>query len=123
MTKSNRLPSIRLGVPIVERTYSVGRSRRPSVTLQIGKPRPVPGWDWACPVRIQEGTGKRAPVHPIFGVDALQSLLLALEYCRIRLTIPDRDLRYLGLPVGAEFSFGSSRHPPPSIATETVRDS
>lgn len=101
MSKRVRLPTVRLGTPIAERTYTVGRSRRPAVTVQIGKPRPVRGWDWACPVRIREGS-EPAPVHPIFGVDALQALLLALQYCHIRLTIPDRNLRHLGLPVATD---------------------
>jgi hypothetical protein len=98
--------SMRMGVPVVERTYSRGRSHDPAVTLQIGRPRRVPGRDWACPVRIQETNGKPAVVQPVFGIDSLQALLLALEYARVSLTIPDRKLRFLGAPVEADFKLG-----------------
>jgi hypothetical protein len=70
-------PRVALGRPILERAYTTGRSRRAVVTLRIGRPR--------------------------FGIDAFQSLVLALEYARLNLTIPDRGLRFLGSPAGADF--------------------
>jgi hypothetical protein len=56
-----------------------------TVVLEIGVPRRVPGWDWACPVRIV-GLGRRLEkVEPVFAIDAVQAMQLAIEYARLML--------------------------------------
>ena len=48
-------------------------------------PRKVPGWDWACPVRITGIDWHTNKPRPILGIDALQTLELAMQYARATL--------------------------------------
>jgi len=50
---------------------------RSRFTVVIWAPKPHAGGDFACSVQIGSST-----VHPIVGVDSLQSLVLALVYVR-----------------------------------------
>jgi hypothetical protein len=101
--KPEKRPMVRLGKPIIVRAFVRGRSRRPAITIKIGRPRPLPGRDWVCPVVIQATGRKASPIRQILGVDGFQALTLALEYVRVNLTIPPQDLRFLGRPAGADF--------------------
>jgi hypothetical protein len=68
-----------------------------SVELEIGRPQPTPGQDdWGCTYRI---TGLPEPVTPtIYGVDALQALLLCLKIVRVEMEVAARhaQLTWLG---------------------------
>jgi hypothetical protein len=59
-------------------------------------PRAVPGWDWACPVRITGIDWHSKQPRPIVGIDALQSLELAMQYARATLIAVTPPLAWLG---------------------------
>ena len=77
-----------LGEPFVERRFNFRRGReRRAVTFKIGRPLKDPSTrrsgPWCVPILIEGlGPGRLAPV---FGEDALQALVLALDYARRRL--------------------------------------
>jgi|SRR5580698_1513336 hypothetical protein len=56
--------------------FKKGRAARQPITFMIGKPErdPLPGGNYRCPVTIR-GLGKK---RHVFGVDSLQSLMLAM---------------------------------------------
>jgi len=80
MTARARLPKLRMGRLIARRSYAWSEGRRSPVVLEIGTPRGVPGWDWACPVRITGIEGLTDRPRPILGIDALQTIELAMQY-------------------------------------------
>src|SRR5690242_937812 len=63
------------------------------VHVRIGRPVPDPSGPseaWVCPFQIEGlGSGK---THGIFGVDAMQALLLAIHMIPVELSVFGRDL-------------------------------
>jgi hypothetical protein len=85
---------VKLGIVIARRDLAKGRSTKPSVTVQIGRPRRDPdGPDWLCPYRILGGEDDS--VRAAYGVDAVQALHLAENAVAARLDAHPR-LRWLG---------------------------
>jgi hypothetical protein len=76
-TVPSKLPrNVRLGRIIAARRFRLrGRSDR-TVELRIGAPRDLPDFDAYCPVQLV-GIGEEK-VRPIFGVDTVQALQLAV---------------------------------------------
>ena len=79
------MPRIPLGDVIAERTYQ-WRTPRMSrdVVVCIGRPvlDPLPGGNWVCPVTFRGAPRGLLPagVCPVYGIDALQALVLAVGY-------------------------------------------
>jgi hypothetical protein len=98
--KNQRLSD--LGRVIARRILSeqgvVGRK----IMVSIGLPRPDPlkGGDWECPFLI-EGVGK-SEVQKAFGVDSLQSLIIAIQGIRVELEQTGRNLFWLGPEIGPD---------------------
>jgi hypothetical protein len=67
---------------IATRTFRLGPSGK-RVKVSVGVPEPDPRGDWRCPYQIS-GLGARR-VHYAYGIDAFQSLLLALVGIRAHL--------------------------------------
>ena len=95
-------PPVPLGTVIAQRTMT--NEAGGCITISIGQPVQVEGWDWACPYRI-EGL-KTSIAHRVFGIDALQTLQLVsvsirtkLEQCGERLTWLDDDFWQAGFPM------------------------
>jgi hypothetical protein len=82
---AEKRPVVPIGPIVARRVFALLGSRRRKVVLTFGKPRAVPGWDWACPVSIKGLTGFRSTPRPVFGIDAFQSLELAMAYARATL--------------------------------------
>ena len=76
---------VKMGTIIARRVFTVAETRRRHVVVAFGMPRAVPGWDWACPVSVKGLPGLRSTPRPVFGIDALQALELALQYARATL--------------------------------------
>jgi hypothetical protein len=77
-----------LGEVFVTRQFRLRRGVKRSVVLRIGRPIKDPttrrSGDWCVPLQIDGlGPGKLVPV---WGVDGLQALVLALDYARRSLT-------------------------------------
>ncbi len=70
--------NVALGPVIATRTLRVEGKPPRSAELKIGKPRDMKGGDAYCPVQLV-GIGDEK-VRPIFGVDTVQALQLALRY-------------------------------------------
>src|SRR5436309_7404215 len=85
MVARARIPKLRMGRLIARRTYRRSNRARSRVVLEVGMPRKVPGWDWACPVRITGIDWHTNKPRPILGIDALQTLELAMQYARATL--------------------------------------
>jgi len=100
-----RRPNVRMGRLIARRSYAWNDGRRSRVVLEIGAPRRVPGWDWACPVRITGLDGHSNQPEPVFGIDALQAFELTMQYARVALSDVRPSLSWLsavgclGLPM------------------------
>lgn len=83
------------------------RSDRPNrpVTLTIGVPQAVPGSDWGCAVQITGLTRSLSRPRFVFGIDAIQAHVLALQYAKIVLSASKYQLTWLdetgdlGLPL------------------------
>jgi len=58
-------------------------------------PRKVAGWDWACPIRITGIDWHPKQPRPIFGIDALQTIELAMQYARAVLMAAKPPLSWL----------------------------
>lgn len=66
------------GRMIAKREYRVGTRR---ISVQLGTPHRVSGsTDWYCPFRIISGRDQK--IRRVFGVDALQSLMLVFDLIR-----------------------------------------
>ena len=66
------------------------------VVLTLGVPRPVPGSDWGCAVRITGlKTSWRRPRY-VFGIDGLQALHLAMKCATAVLTSAKAELEWFG---------------------------
>jgi uncharacterized protein DUF6968 len=92
-----------LGEPLASRTlrFQTNSGRPIDVTVTVGRPVPDPDAryeDWLCPYQLR-GVGDGA-VRAVFGVDAMQALILALHTLPTELralvrggsgTFPDRD--------------------------------
>ena len=76
---------VKMGTIIARRVFTVAETRRRHVVVAFGMPRAVPGWDWACPVSVKGLLGLRSTPRPVFGIDALQALELALQDARATL--------------------------------------
>ncbi len=76
---------------VAERKYDWQRGRNAgTLTVRIGAPQrdSRPGFDWVCPVQFlgaPRGFGLMTAVRPIYGVDQLQALTLALRFVEITL--------------------------------------
>jgi hypothetical protein len=57
----------------------------------------VPGWDWACPVRITGLDNHPAQPEPVFGIDALQAFELTMQYARVTLAEARPSLSWFGV--------------------------
>lgn len=99
-----RRMKLELGAVVAEREleWHYGE-RRGSLTVQIGRPRrdAQRGGDWMCPVQfsgVPRGCGLSTAVNPVYGVDRLQALTLALGYVQIQLAhvSPTLGLSWLG---------------------------
>lgn len=82
----------RLQTLAVRKLRDAGRGNR-SITITLGLPRRA-GKDWLCPYGIT-GLGKRIS-KDVFGVDAIQAILLAMEAIRLDLEKTGRRLSWLG---------------------------
>lgn len=98
---------IPLGKVIAERTYQLRTSAgERSVAVRIGRaiPDPAPGGDWVCPVEFRGAPRGQLPAgpQPVYGIDALQALVLALGYAQQELANLQRrsrgKLTWLGSP-------------------------
>jgi hypothetical protein len=108
------VPLRRVANPIAVRRFSVVGEPSREVILTIGKPRPDRRTDgnWTCFVVI-EGIPKERR-HRVHGVDAIQSLQLAMDYARRELDASGVDLTWLdehqpgdlGLPFSAPTGYG-----------------
>ena len=116
-----------LGAVVADREFKWhSGERRGNLTVQIGRPRrdARPGGDWFCPVQfsgVPRGGGLPTAVTPVFGVDRLQALTLALGYVQLLLAHVSAELALtwldstdLGLPdiVGLLGVRRSFRRPP-----------
>ncbi len=87
---------ISFGRAIAERTYHL---QTPTgvrlVTIRIGQPvpDPKPGGDWLCPVAFRGAPRGRLPsgTQAVYGVDALQAMVLALGYAQQTLAQLQRE--------------------------------
>jgi hypothetical protein len=61
---------------------------RKSITIRIGKPYPVSDSEWACPVAL-EGLYKNLADQ--YGIDSLQSLILAMRLAQQLLSNFEED--------------------------------
>jgi hypothetical protein len=104
-----------LGPVVAERKYRVGRR---TVTLQLGTPRPT-SWktDSACAYRIVDG--RSAKLFRAFGVDAFQSLELALLHARS--TLLHRYPRLTWAGAQAPGDVGLSAHLPAFLGLAFAR--
>lgn len=78
---------IPLGRTIAERTYQLHTPAGVRlVTVRIGQPvpDPKPGGDWLCPVAFRGAPRGRLPsgTHAVYGVDALQAMVLGVGYAQ-----------------------------------------
>ena len=96
-----------LGDVIAERSYEWRDARGArAVTVRLGRPvpDPAPGGDWACPVAFRGAPRGLLPrgVQPVYGIDALQALVLAVGYAQRELAGLSRagrgDLTWLDAP-------------------------
>ena len=95
-------PTVPLGTVIAQRILHTEDGG--CITVSIGQPVQVEGWDWACPYRIE---GLKVPIaHRVFGIDALQTLQLVsvsirteLEQCGEPLTWLNDDFWQAGFPM------------------------
>jgi hypothetical protein len=85
-----------MGRLIARRSYAWSDGRRSRVVLEIGAPRRVPGWDWACPVRITGLDDHPNQPEPVFGIDALQAFEQTMQYARVTLSEVRPLLSWLG---------------------------
>lgn len=81
---------ILLGQVVAERTYQLRSATGVrSVTVRIGHPvpDPAPGGDWVCPVELRGAPRGQlsGDTQPIYGVDALQAMVLAVGYAQQQL--------------------------------------
>jgi hypothetical protein len=78
--------------------------KRP-VILTIGVPQAVAGSDWGCAVQITGLTRSLSRPRFVFGIDAIQALVLALQYAKIVLDASKDEITWidetgdLGLPL------------------------
>jgi hypothetical protein len=86
-----------MGRMMARRSYAWSDGRRSRVVLEIGAPRRVPGWDWACPVRITGLDGHPTQPEPVFGIDALQAFELTMQYARVTLAEARPSLSWFGV--------------------------
>ncbi len=61
---------------------------RKLITIRIGKPYPISGSEWACPVALD---GLYKGLHDQYGIDSLQSLNLAIHLARQLLSYLEED--------------------------------
>ena len=61
---------------------------RKLITIRIGKPYPVSGSEWACPVALD---GLYKDLHDQHGIDSLQSLNLAMRLAQQLLSNLEED--------------------------------
>ena len=90
---------LRFGAIIAEREYEwrTARGRR-RIVLRLGAPErdPLPGGDWLCPVQFAGAPaecGLPRGVRPIYGIDGVQALSLALGYAQRELRALQRSSR------------------------------
>ena len=63
-------------------------AERKLITIQIGKPYPISGSEWACPVALD---GLYKDLHDQHGIDSLQSLNLAIRLAQQLLSYLEED--------------------------------
>ena len=90
-----------LGRVIASRILSEQDVPETKVIVSIGLPRPHPRQDWECPFLI-EGIGE-SKVRGAYGVDAMQSLISALQGIRAGLDQSERALFWLDPKRGTFF--------------------
>jgi hypothetical protein len=105
-----------MGRPIARRTYRRSDRARSRVVLELGMPRKVPGWDWGCPVRITGIDWHPNQPRPILGIDALQTLELAMQYARATLMAVKPPLLWLD----SDADIGLSRTVPSYLPTVSL---
>lgn len=94
-----RKKQLELGAVVAERKYDWRRGDDAgSLTVRIGSPQrdPLPGGDWLCPVQFSgapTGCGISMGVRPVYGLDSLQALTLALGYVQSELARVEASLR------------------------------
>jgi len=93
-----RMSKIHLSPVIARRVFHRSRTSTRRVVVQIGAPRRVPGWDWACPIRIAGLPREPPKTRATFGIDALQALLCAVQICRAVLETQIPPLVWLSEP-------------------------
>jgi hypothetical protein len=105
---------------IAERTLGLVKPGHEAVTdvrVRVGRPFSDPQGDWICPVQII-GIGDEE-VAEIYGIDAIQALILGLQIIGTQLAAAARsglDLRwYEGSPdLGFPLTFTGTPQPPTS---------
>ncbi|HEX8242156.1 MAG TPA: hypothetical protein VF541_01625 [Longimicrobium sp.] len=106
---------------IAERTLELmkpGSDAAAEVRVRVGRPfkDPDPEGDWICPVQIL-GIGDEE-VTDIYGIDAIQALILGLQIIGTQLAAAARsglELRWFESPdLGFPMTFPSSPGPPTS---------
>jgi hypothetical protein len=98
MKDRDSVPRMGIAPVIARRLFRRSKSSRRRVVLEVGAPRQVPGGDWACPVRITGLSGVRPTPRAIFGIDALQALVLAMTFAGSVLEAQVPPLVWLGEP-------------------------
>lgn len=93
---AEKRPVVKMGTIIARRVFGVAAAPRRHVVVTFGRPRAVPGWDWACPVSIKGLPGLRPTPRPVFGIDAMQALEQAFQYARVTLWNHAPKLTWLG---------------------------
>src|SRR5688572_30369359 len=102
---------LELGAVVADRQFEWHYAERQgSLIVRIGRPKrdSRAGGDWLCPVQFSgapRGCGLPTSVRPVYGVDRLQAVTLALGYVQIILTHLSGQLKLtwlestdLGLP-------------------------
>lgn len=92
----------RLGVLIGTRALVDIESKRKPVIVRLGRPRRVPGGDWACAYHISR-LGSRK-IQYAYGIDAIQALLMAIEGIRVALERSGRQFSWAGGEPGTGFT-------------------
>lgn len=117
-----------LGREIVRRVLNGVDGRKGAVVVRIGQPVQTAEDEWACPYAIS-GIGLHG-FRRAFGVDSLQSLLMALEAARVALAPHRARLTWLsgepgafGLTQSAPTEYGQlfAEHVERLIERETLR--
>lgn len=92
---------VALGKVVASRRFKLRGKPRKKVELRIGTPRNFDG-DAYCPVQLV-GVGDER-IKPVYGVDRLQALSLAMKLGGVLVKRYGRRLTWDGAPAGETFS-------------------